>query len=169
MRNFILGAAVAPLTFAAVALLCAALGLVPVASDVDPGPLETRLFSSAVHASVRRAARTLPAPPPVTDSLLIAGGKLYRNDCIGCHSIVGKPASRFGQTFYPRAPQFADVGTTYSLNEAYWVAKHGLRMTGMSSKGDDYRDASLYALTAYITHMKHLPPAVAAQLAKPEQ
>ena len=90
---------------------------------------------------------------------MIAGGKLYLNDCVGCHGAPGKPPSDFGATFYPPAPQLARDGTTYSEPEIYWVAKHGIRRTGMSEQGSTYTDEHLWQLAAFISHITALPAA----------
>jgi cytochrome c553 len=81
------------------------------------------------------------------------------NDCIGCHGEPGQPASSFGLSFYPPAPQFAHAGTQYSEAQLFWVAKHGIRMSGMYPQSR-YSDADLWSLAAFISHLKTLPPAV---------
>jgi mono/diheme cytochrome c family protein len=118
---------------------------------------------SAVHASIRRTVPAeLKSPLPADDKTLIAGGKLYLNDCVGCHGAPGKPASDFGATFYPPAPQLARDGTKYSEAEVYWVAKHGIRRTGMSAQGSSYSDQELWLLAGFISHITSLPPRVRA-------
>ena len=62
---------------------------------------QTRWMFASAHASIRR---TVPAglkdALPIDDDRLIAGGRLYLNDCVGCHGAPDKPASDFGATFY---------------------------------------------------------------------
>ncbi len=163
MKRFAIGF----LTGAIVLTLCVfgylRLGLADVRAD-DPAPAwATRWMFSAVHASIRR---TVPAelrnPLPSGDETLIAGGKLYLNDCVGCHGAPGKPASEFGATFYPPAPQLARDGTRYSEVEIFWVAKHGIRRTGMSAQGSSYSDQELWLLAGFISHITSLPPRVRA-------
>ena len=69
-------------------------------------------------------------------------------------------SSDIGATFYPPAPQLARDGTTYSEPEIYWVAKHGIRRTGMSEQGSTYTDEHLWQLAAFISHITALPPQV---------
>jgi mono/diheme cytochrome c family protein len=99
-------------------------------------------------------------PLPPTDETLIAGGKLFLNDCVGCHGTPGGPTSTFGATFYPQVPQFSLVGTQYSEAEVFWVAKHGIRRAGMFPQGPDYTDTELWSLSAFITRIKNLSPSV---------
>ena len=87
---------------------------------------------------------------------MIAGGKLYLNDCMGCHGAPGKAPSDFGATFYPPAPQLARDGTLYSEAQIFWVAKHGIRRTGMSAQRSSYSDQQLWSLAAFISHITNL-------------
>jgi len=136
------------------------LGFAVMRSDENPPAWESWLMSSAVHASVRRRAPKLPSPFPATDDRLIAGGKLYLDDCVGCHGEPGKPPSDFGATFYPRVPQFPQVGTQYTEAEVFWIAKHGIRRTGMYPQGPSYSDDKLWSLAAFITRANNLPSTV---------
>jgi mono/diheme cytochrome c family protein len=136
-------------------------GLANVAADTPIPEWQTGWNLSSVHASIRRTVpRDLRSPLLPSDDVMIAGGKLYLNDCVGCHGAPGKPPSDFGATFYPPAPQLARDGTTYSEPEIYWVAKHGIRRTGMSEQGSTYTDEHLWQLAAFISHITALPPQV---------
>jgi mono/diheme cytochrome c family protein len=165
MKRFAIGF----LTGALVLLLCLVgylqLGMANIAADAPTPAWVTRSMFSATHASIRRATpRALKSPIHSTDETLIAGGKLYLNDCVGCHGAPGKAPSDFGATFYPPAPQLARDKTTYSEPEIYWVAKHGIRRTGMSEQGSSYSDEHLWQLAAFIGHITTLPPEVRAAL-----
>lgn len=154
-------------TGAIVLILCVLgylrLGLANVAADAPTPAWQTRWMFSAVHASIRRAVPAdLRNPQPEDDESLIAGGKLYLNDCVGCHGAPGKPPSDFGATFYPPAPQLARDGTPYSEAQIFWVAKHGIRRTGMSAQGPYYSDQKLWLLAGFIHRITSLPPQVRA-------
>jgi mono/diheme cytochrome c family protein len=136
------------------------LGYADVRSDSAMPPWAKNLSSIGIHASIRRTAPGVQNPLPPGEQTLIAGGKLYLNDCVGCHGELGKPPSQFGASFYPPAPQFPLVGTQYSQNEVFWIAKHGIRRTGMGAQADSYSDQQLWTLAAFIVRMPNLPPAV---------
>jgi len=164
VKNFILGSLAAVVGLVIGALGYLALGIVSVAADADPSTWEARLMASAVHASVRRRAPAIGNPLPRSDDTLIAGGKLYMNDCVGCHGGPGQPLSDFGATFCPRVPQFAEVGSPYSEPQLFWVAKHGVRMSGMYPQSPAYSDSQLWSLAAFIHRIRDLPPGVAEAL-----
>jgi mono/diheme cytochrome c family protein len=156
VKNFLLGAFAALVVLAVVAFAYFGLGFASMEADAKPPAWEAGLMYSSIHAAVRRSAPKLPSPLPATDETVIAGGKLYLNDCVGCHSAPGKPPSDFGATFYPPAPQFSSIGTQYSEAEIFWVAKHGIRRTGMSPQGPSYADKELWSLAAFIKGIKNL-------------
>jgi mono/diheme cytochrome c family protein len=160
MKNFIVGALAAIMVLAVGVLGYIGLGLAAVGADATPSAWEARLMDSAVHASVRRKAPRVQNPLAPREETLIAGGRLYLNDCVGCHGAPGEPPTKFPTTFYPQVPQFPSVGTQYSEAEVFWVAKHGIRRTGMFPQGSDYTDTELWSLSAFITRIKNLSPGV---------
>jgi mono/diheme cytochrome c family protein len=160
MKNFIAGFLAGTLALIIGVLGYLRLGLVDFRSDAAIPDGAARFLYSGIHASVRRTAPKFQNPLPQTDETLIAGGKLYLNDCVGCHGEPGKPPSDFGATFYPPAPQFPRVGTKYSEAEVFWVAKHGIRRTGMAAQGSSYSDPKLWSLAAFISRFPNLPPHV---------
>jgi mono/diheme cytochrome c family protein len=160
MKNFIAGFLAGTLVLIIGVLGYLRLGLLDVRSDAAIPDWTARLLNSGIHASVRRTAPKLQSPLPQNDETLIAGGKLYLNDCVGCHGEPGKPPSDFGATFYPPAPQFPRVGTKYTEAEVFWVAKHGIRRTGMAAQGSFYSDPKLWSLAAFISRFPNLPPHV---------
>lgn len=163
MKKFVTGFVTGSIVLTLFVFVYLRLGLTNVTADAPTAAWQTRWMFSSVHTAIRR---TVPAglkdPLPVDDDRLIDGGKLYLNDCVGCHGAPGKPPSDFGATFYPPAPQLAREGTHYSEAEIYWVAKHGIRRTGMSAQGAYYPDEKLWLLAGFISHITSLPPQVRA-------
>jgi mono/diheme cytochrome c family protein len=160
LRSFIVGAIAAIVVLGVGAVGYLGLGLASMEADAKPPAWETEWMNSTVHASVRRRASGIQNPLTPTDETVIAGGKLYMNDCIGCHGTPGGSASKFGATFYPPAPQFPLVGTQYSQAEVFWIAKNGIRRTEMFAQVPGYTDAELWRLSAFITRIKNLSPNV---------
>jgi mono/diheme cytochrome c family protein len=142
------------------------LGFAEIRGDLPPSNWERALLFSAAHASVRRRAPELPNPVPPTDENLIAGARIYSDECAGCHGAAGKP-DQTGDSLYPPIPQLPVVGTTYTEAQIFWVAKHGIRLSGMFANGKWDSDQKLWTVAAYIKRIKSLPPRVEQDLAKP--
>jgi mono/diheme cytochrome c family protein len=161
MKGFALGAVAAVGLLVAGTLGYFELGFAAVAADAESPAWESNLMTAAVHASVLRRAESSENPLPNSDATLLAGGKLYMHDCVGCHGAPGRPPSEFGATFSPRVPQFPKVGSQYSQAQLFWVAQHGVRMSGMYPQSPDYSVSELWSLAAFISRIRDLPPSVA--------
>jgi len=166
MRNFLLGVLFTLLAIVLGSLAYLRLGFAEVAADIPPSRWERALMFGSVHASVRRRAPEMPNPAPPTDENLIAGGKIYLGECSGCHGTPGKP-DESGDSLYPPVPQLPQVGTDYTEAQVFWVAKHGIRLSGMFVNGKWDSDQKLWTVAAYIKRIKSLPPHVQEELAKP--
>jgi mono/diheme cytochrome c family protein len=167
VRNFLAGALFTVLLLLVCGLAYLRLGFAEARADLPPSRWESALMFSAVHASVRRRAPEIPNPVRATDENLVAGGKIYLEGCAGCHGTPGKPDTS-SDSLYPPIPQLPESGTTYTEAEIFWVAKHGIRLSGMFANGKWDSDEKLWTVAAYIKRIKSLPPNVEQQLAKPE-
>lgn len=166
MKNFLLGFLTAVVVLVVGALAYLLLGFAEMRGDQPASGIENVLMRAAVHAAVRRRAPNVPDPVPPTDSNLIAGGRAYLNQCAGCHGTPGKKP-RFATGLNPPAPQLPTVGTHYTEAQIFWVAKHGIRRTGMFANGTWDSDAELWPIATFIKHITDLPPAVREALAAP--
>jgi mono/diheme cytochrome c family protein len=165
MKQFFLGSLVTVLALALGAITYMRLGLSEVRGDVPASNMEASLMRMAVHASVLRHAPEVRNPVEPTEENLIAGGKMFLNECAGCHGTPGK-ARKWADTLNPPAPQLPEVGTEYSEAQIFWVSKHGIRRTGMFANGVWDSDQKLWTLAAYIYRIRNLPPRVAEEIDK---
>lgn len=165
MKHFFLGSLATVLVFVLAGFVYLKLGFAEIRADFGPGRAESALMRMAVHASVRRHAPEIPNPVPPTDENLISGGKMYLNECSGCH---GAPAvaRKYADSLNPPAPQFPEVGTEYSEAQIFWVAKHGVRRTGMFANGVWDSDQKLWTIAAYLKRIHSLPPRVRDEIQK---
>ena len=165
MRPFLLGSVCTLVVLVLGALTYMRLGLAQVRGDSPPSRLESSIMSMAVHAAVRRQAPELPNPISPSDDNLIAGGKIYLEECSGCHGSPGKPQTD-ASSLNPAAPPLAEIGTEYSEAQIFWIAKHGIRRTGMFANGVWDPDQKLWTVAAYIARVKKLPARVTAEVAQ---
>jgi len=166
VRNFVLGFLSGIVVVAGSMFGYLRLGLAEIRADLPPSRWENSLMYAAVHASVRREVPDIPNPVKPTDENLIAGGKFYLDACAGCHGTPGKPEEGKGPVLYPPIPELPVAGTEYSEAQIFWVAKHGIRRSGMFANGVWASDEKLWTAAAYIKRMKSLPPAVQVAVAK---
>lgn len=168
MKSFFLGMLVGALLLVLAAMTYLRMGLAEVRADLPPSKFEMRFMTAAVHASVRRQAPAATNPIPASDENLIAGGKLYANNCSGCHGGIGGSEDT-GDSLFPPIPQFAKVGTAYNEAQIFWVAKHGIRRTGMFANGKWTSDNDLWTMAGFIKRIRELPPAVQIALTQKKE
>lgn len=166
MKYFLLGVVC---TLAVVALAVVGyirFGFAEVRGDVPITHFESSLMRAGLHASIRREAPEMANPVAPTDENLIKGGKYYLDACAGCHGTPGKPFGSAGVGLIPRVPEFPVVGTELSEAQIFWVAKHGIRRSGMFANGVWAKDEYLWTLAAYLKRMSTVSQAVKDGIAK---
>jgi|SRR5579862_3773585 len=163
MRRFLLGVLVALLGAILAAFLTARLGFFSVYAAEEPPAWEVRLARMAVDASVARNAPRLRSPIESSDAELLAGMKLYRNNCSGCHGDAGRSSHWGTEGFYPRVPQFAQSPPQKPDWQLFWILRHGIRYSGMGA----WREAMLsdkeaWEVVTFLSRLNSLPAAVQA-------
>ena len=166
MKNFLLGVLFTLFTLALAGFAYLRLGYAEVRADISASRLEAALFGPAVHASVRRQALETVNPIPATNENLIAGGKLYLNECSGCHGELEKGKGGTATAPFP-PPQFSSVGTDSTESQVFWIANHGIRRTGMFANGQWDSDDNLWQISAFLKRINSLPPGVRETILPP--
>ena len=160
IRGLILGIVVTLVFFGAAAYAGVQLGLMPANADARPSKLETWAAKTSLHATLRREAPKTPNPLPVTDQNLLAGIKLYGENCIVCHGASDAQPSNVALGLYQRAPQLGKDGVEDDpAGVTYWRVYHGIRLTGMPSFGHTLNETQVWQVTLFLQNMDKLPPA----------
>ena len=165
MKQFALGMLAAIVLLTICGFVYLRFGFAEVRGDVHPSGFESYPMRAAVHAAVRRNAAQISNPVQPTDENLIAGGKQYLGECAGCHGTPGK-ADKFPGSLNPDAPQFPTGGRSTRRRQVFWVAKHGIRRTGMFANGMWDSDEELWRFAAYIKRMKQPASACARRVSE---
>ena len=166
MKRFLLGVLVGVAVSVGCPFVYLALGMTEVRADIPPSRWENYVMNGGLHASVRREAPAILNPVLPTDDNLIAGGRLYLNACAGCHGRPGKSFGGKGPILYPPIPELPVSGTELSEAQIFWVAKHGIRRSGMFANEAWASDEELWTLAAYVKHMSSLPSRVQVSVEK---
>jgi thiosulfate dehydrogenase len=160
MRNLILGAVVTLLLLFLGGLAIATLGFLPTNADSTPPKLAQHIAMSAMDASMERHAPRLTNPVPPTDENLIDGMKIYTMNCSVCHGGLDNKPSVLQHSFYPPVPQVI----IYPLDDPEWhiyyAVRTGIRYTGMPSWSKALSEQDMWKVTAFLSRIEKLPPAV---------
>jgi mono/diheme cytochrome c family protein len=138
-------------------------GLIPANADAKPGWLETWMADTSLDATLRRDAPLGVNPMELTEQNLVAGVRLFAQNCAVCHGSAqgaGSP-SPIAKGLYQKPPQLATDGVEDDPEGvSFWKIKHGIRLTGMPSFGHSLSDQQIWTLALFLKHMDKLPPAV---------
>ncbi len=160
MRNFILGIVVTIVVLLIVGLGLALLGFLPTRANTTPPDAESRIAMSALDNSVDRHAPRLNSPVPPTDENLIAGMKIYTMNCALCHGGIDRQPSTLEKSFYPPPPNFILSPPDDPEWHLFYVIHNGIRYTGMPAWDKTLSDPDIWKLTAFLSRIEKLPPAV---------
>jgi mono/diheme cytochrome c family protein len=169
MLRFISGIVATLVVLAVLAFLAVQFGMVPATADVPPPALEKWAAKTSLDATIAREAPQPPYPFPASDAAMVAGAKLYVQNCAMCHGTgVGGPTN-MAKGFYIRAPQFAKHGVDDDPEgETYWKIEHGIRFTAMPSYKGNLTEEQIWQLTYFMKNLPdHLPSEALAEWKKP--
>lgn len=161
MLKVVFGFVLGLLAVVAAVLLYFGLGWAPVATSAPPMPMERLLAGMALHAQIGKVGNK-QAPIPADEPNLLAGAKIYRENCSVCHGLSGQSETAIAHGMFPGPPQlFKGHGVTDDPpGETYWKAANGIRMTGMPGFKGSLNDTQLWQVSLLLANADKLPPAV---------
>ncbi|HET6587634.1 MAG TPA: cytochrome c [Oleiagrimonas sp.] len=93
--------------------------------------------------------------PNLDDPALVAeGAHHYAEMCTGCHLAPGMGDSELRKGLYPRPPNLTHFAPDPA--EAFWIIKHGIKMTAMPAWGKTHDDQKIWAMVAYLQKQPHM-------------
>jgi len=141
-------------------------GQAPVATNSPEMPFEKRFAKMALHAYVDKQPHP-NSPVPADESNLLAGAKLYKQDCAVCHGVPGEPHNAIANGMFPKPPLlFRGVGVTDDeVWESYIKISGGIRMTGMPGFKDNLSDTQMWQISQLVKNADKLPDSVKTEFA----
>lgn len=84
----------------------------------------------------------------------------YHDMCRLCHGAPGHPPEEFAKDLYPDPPSMTSghIQKERSQAEIYWIAKHGIKLTGMPAFGPTHDEKELWGLVALATVIPQMSP-----------
>jgi thiosulfate dehydrogenase len=140
-------------------------GMAPVAAGDPPLPYEKRMASRSLDAHIEKA-KVPPPPLQPNEENLLAGAKVYKEQCAVCHGLPNQPPPAIADNMYPHATlMFKDKGVTDDPPAvSYWKAANGIRMTGMPSFKGALTDTQLWQAALLVANADKLPDSVKKEL-----
>ncbi|MYN06859.1 c-type cytochrome [Massilia sp. FT127W] len=121
-------------------------------------PVHT-VLEQAMHASVRRHARDIAAPPLDEPALIRRGAAMYRSHCVACHGGPGVAQEKFGQSMQPVPGPLVDAARRWRPAEMYWIIRHGIKMSGMPAWEYHMEEQDLWGTVAFLAELPRMTQA----------
>jgi mono/diheme cytochrome c family protein len=166
LKVFIIGVVIGVLLVIGGTYYYFASGMAPVAAADPPLPYEKQIASKSKNAHMRK--QTMPPPPVAPDEPnLLAGAKVYKEQCASCHGLPGGPPPAISEGMYPHSPLlFKGKGVTDDPpGETHWTVANGIRLTGMPSFKNTLTDTEVWQVTQLLANADKISDSVKSILA----
>lgn len=168
MIKFVVGLVIGICLALLAGYLFVSLGGIPMSTNAAPLPAERFLSGKAIKASIGKSAQE-QSPLPADETNLMAGAKIYQENCAGCHGHPDKP-SRLAKRVYPHIPQLLPPhhGVTGDpVGAIHWMVKNGIRFSAMPSFDGRLTDPETWQVSLFLHSVDKLPAAVQETLKQP--
>ena len=140
-------------------------GLYNIGADDHHTKLTLAIIEQVREQSIALRAGASGAQPALSAERARAGAVRYAALCSGCHLAPGETKSDIRPGLYPHPPNLAQ-GEVQDAQRAFWIIKHGIKMTAMPAWGKTLDDETIWDLVAFVREMPTLTPESYQQLAR---
>lgn len=123
-------------------------GSYDVGADSPHWTVTRKLLGAVRERSIDTRAAGIEVPNLDDPALLELGAQHYKEMCTGCHLAPGMGDSELRDGLYPEPPNLTHFAPHPA--EAFWIIKHGLKMTAMPAWGKTHDDHKIWAMVAYL-------------------
>jgi thiosulfate dehydrogenase len=157
--KFLIGLLVGLLILPVCTYLYFRLGMAPVAAADPLMPFEGWAARAALHSRIDREMARTEAIPVDKDNL-VAGARIYKENCSFCHGFRGQEQTAAGKGMFPKPPHlFRGKGVTDDpAGETYWKTANGIRLSGMPAYQRSLSEQQMWQVSLLLAHADKLPP-----------
>jgi mono/diheme cytochrome c family protein len=142
---------------AAAAALFIGSGFYNIGADDHHTKMTLAIIEQLREHSIATRDGAIPAQPVLGPESVKAGAARYAALCAGCHLAPGVTKSDIRPGLYPHPPNLAQA-ERQNPQRAFWIIKHGIKMTAMPAWGKTLGDAAIWDLVAFVRAMPDLTP-----------
>lgn len=132
-------------------------GVYSVGADDPHWDLTARAIDVLRDRSIEEHARGIAVPNLDDPKRVAEGAEHYAAMCTGCHLAPGMHDSEIRAGLYPTPPNLAEGGPLDPA-EAFWVIKHGVKLTAMPAWGKTHNDDAIWGLVAFVQKLPQMTP-----------
>jgi len=132
-------------------------GAYNIAADEPHWRVTAWLMESVRDRSIAAQSATIVVPELGNESLIRAGAGNYDAMCAGCHLRPDLERSELSVGLYPAPPNLTNHRTDDAAR-AFWVIKHGIKMSGMPAWGKSMEDKHVWGMVAFMRELPGMSP-----------
>lgn len=125
------------------------------ADDHHTKPVYT-ILQTLRDQSIHHRAKDLIVPNLEDSELILKGAGQYAAMCTSCHLAPGMKDSEIRPGLYPQPPNLSLLHIDPKV--AFWVIKHGIKMSAMPAWGASHDDATIWSMVAFLQKLPNMTP-----------
>ena len=107
--------------------------------------------------SIHVRSDDLTVPDLNDPQLILKGAGQYDAMCTQCHLKPGMKDSELRPGLYPQPPNLSQ--TRVDPKDAFWIIKHGIKMSAMPAWGGSHDDPTIWSMVAFLQKLPGMTPA----------
>jgi mono/diheme cytochrome c family protein len=106
--------------------------------------------------SIHTRSEDIKVPNLKDPQLILKGAGQYAAMCTDCHLKPGMSDSEIRPGLYPQPPNLSQVRV--DPKDAFWVIKHGIKMSAMPAWGTSHDDDTIWSMVAFLQQLPEMTP-----------
>jgi len=123
-------------------------GVYDLGADVHHSAPVLALMQTLRDRSIHARSKDIKVPNLDDPQLILNGAGHYAAMCTGCHLAPGMKDSEIRPGLYPEPPNLSQV--RINPEDAFWVIKHGIKMSAMPAWGLSHDDPTIWSMVAFL-------------------
>lgn len=140
-------------------------GIYDIGADDHHTKVVLAMIEQLRDQSIELRARKVDVRYVVDPTRVAAGAQHYAALCVGCHLAPGVTKSDLRPGLYPHPPNLAQE-EMQPAQRAFWIVKHGIKMSAMPAWGKTLDDAAIWDVVAFIRKMPAMTPETYQELSR---
>lgn len=131
-------------------------GIYNIGADDHHSRLIFAMLQTLRDRSIELRSASIAVPHLDDPALVLKGAGQYAAMCRDCHLAPGSKNSEARVGMYPQPPDLSE--TRVEPRAAFWVIKHGVKMSAMPAWGGSHDDQTIWSIVAFLEKLPGLTP-----------
>lgn len=132
------------------ALLVAYSGVYSVAASRGHPPWLDWFLRVGMTRSVEANSEGVTTPSLDRPGLVELGAGHFQSGCAPCHGAPGEPVNPIYAHMLPAPPKLGKHAPQWTVEEQFWIVKHGIQYAGMPAWSGENREDEVWAVVAFL-------------------